>query len=174
MDKTLILGLGNTMLTDDGVGIRVVRALKARTLPPGVISAVAAVGGLRLLEMIAGYERLILVDAVLTPGKRPGEIALLKAGDLPASLHAGSAHDLSFAAALALGRELGIQIPEDRQIHIVAIRVADVKTLSEHMTPAVEASVPEAVEAVRGVLRNNDAGNRIISGKRQIEKGHLT
>jgi hydrogenase maturation protease len=155
MEKTLILGLGNPILTDDGVGVRVGRALSGRALPPEVFFAEAGVGGLRLLETIAGYERVILVDAILTPGGRPGEINLLQPRDLRISLHSGSAHDLSFAAALALGRELGMKIPEDQNIKIVAIQVEDVQTLGEKMTPAVEASVPLAVKAVLDALRDN-------------------
>jgi hydrogenase maturation protease len=155
MKKTLILGLGNPILTDDGVGIRVVRALSGRALPPEVFSAEAGVGGLRLLEAIAGYERVILVDAILTPGARPGEICVLQPGDLPTSLHSGSAHDLSFTAALELGREIGMSIPEEWNIKIVAVRVEDVQTLGEEMTPEVEASVPQAVETVLEVLREN-------------------
>ncbi len=155
MRKTLILGLGNPILTDDGVGIRVVYALRERILPSGAFLAEAGIGGLRLLETIAGYERVILVDAILTPGGRPGEIRLLRPRDLRTSLHSGSAHDLSFTAALELGRELGMDIPEDSHIKIVAIQVEDVQTLGEEMTPAVEASVPRAVEAVLRVLRDN-------------------
>jgi hydrogenase maturation protease len=151
--KTLILGLGNPILTDDGVGIRVVHALRARTLPAGVFFAEAGVGGLRLLETIAGYERVILVDAILNPEGRPGEICLLGPQDLRTSLHSGSAHDLSFSDALELGRELGMDIPEDPHIKIVAIQVEDVQTLGEEMTSAVEASITGAVEAVLEVLR---------------------
>ena len=147
------MGLGNPILTDDGVGIHVVRALRARTLPPGVFFAEAGIGGLRLLEEIAGYERVILVDAILTPGGRPGEISLLEPRDLRTSLHSGSAHDLSFTAALELGRELGMDIPEDPHIKIVAIQAEDVQTLGEKMTPAVEASILGAVDAVLDVLK---------------------
>lgn len=155
MKKTLILGLGNPILTDDGVGIHVVRALRARTLPPGVLFAEAGIGGLRVLEEIAGYERVILVDAILTPGGRPGEITLLEPRDLRTSLHSGSAHDLSFTIALELGRGLGMEIPEDAHIKVVAIQAEDVQTLGEKMTPAVEASIPRALEAVLEVLRDN-------------------
>ena len=153
MKKTLILGLGNPILTDDGVGIGVGRALRARTLPPEVFFAEAGVGGLRLLEIIAGYERVILVDAILTLEGHPGEIFLLEPQDLRTSLHSGSAHDLSFSDALNLGRELGMDIPEDAHIKIVAIQAEDVQTLGEKMTPAVEASILGAVEAVLGVLK---------------------
>jgi len=152
MKRTLILGLGNPILTDDGVGLRVGRALSRRALPPEVSIAEAGVGGLRLLEMIAGYERVILVDAILSPGGRAGEISLLQPGDLQSSLHSGSAHDLSLTASLALGRELGMKIPEDREIIIVAIQAEDVQTLREEMTPAVEAAIPRAMETVLGIL----------------------
>jgi len=157
MKKTLILGMGNPILTDDGVGIHVVRALRARTLPPGVLFAEAGIGGLRLLEEIAGYERVILVDAILTPGGQTGEICLLQPRDLRMSLHSGSAHDLSFTAALELGRELGMDIPEDPHIKIVAIQVEDVQTLGEKMTPAVEASISGAVEAVMKIVKEEES-----------------
>jgi hydrogenase maturation protease len=155
MKRTLILGLGNPILTDDGIGIRAVRALGGRNFPPEVSFAEAGIGGLRLLEMVTGYERLIVVDAILTPGGKAGEIKLLLPGDLQSSLHSGSAHDLSFTAALALGRELGMKIPEDRDIKIVAIQAEDVQTLGEKMTPAVEAAIPSAVETILGILGNN-------------------
>jgi hydrogenase maturation protease len=155
MKKTLVLGMGNPILTDDGVGIHVVRALRAQTLPPGVFFAEAGIGGLRLLEEIAGYERVVLVDAILAPGGRPGEINLLEPRDLRTSLHSGSAHDLSFTTALKLGRELGMDIPEDAHIKVVAIQAEDVQTLGEKMTPAVEASIPRAVEAVLEILSND-------------------
>ncbi len=153
MKKTLILGLGNPILTDDGVGIQVVRALGKHCLPAEVFFAEAGVGGLRLLETIAGYERVILVDATLAPDGRPGEISLLHPGDLRESLHSGSSHDLSFSAALALGRDLGMDLPKDPQIKIVAIQVEDVQTLGEKMTPAVEASIPCAAEMVLEILK---------------------
>ena len=153
MKKTLILGLGNPILSDDGVGIWVARALRGRALPPSVFFAEASIGGLRLLEIIAGYERVILVDAICSPQGFPGEISLLQPQDLKTSLHSGSAHDLSLSGALKLGRELGMDIPPDLNIKIVAICVEEVQTLGEKMTPAVEASVPQAVEAVLEILK---------------------
>jgi hydrogenase maturation protease len=153
MKKTLILGLGNPILTDDGVGIRVVRALTGRTLPPGVFCGEASVGGLRLLEIIAGYEQLILIDAICVPEVFPGEICLLQPQDLRTTRHSGSTHDLSFSGALNLGRELGMDIPQDAKIKIVGIYVEDVQTLGEKMTAAVEAAIPRAVEAVLEILK---------------------
>jgi hydrogenase maturation protease len=154
MKKTLVLGLGNPILTDDGIGIHVVRALTAQPLPSGVVLTEAGVGGLRLLETISGYRQVILVDAIQTPDGQPGEIYHLHPQDLITSRHSGSTHDLSFSGALQLGRKMGMDIPEDVAIKIIAIQVEDVQTLGEKLTPAVEAAIPRAVEAVIAALEN--------------------
>jgi hydrogenase maturation protease len=146
--KTLILGLGNPILTDDGVGIHVVRAVAARCQVDGVALAEASVGGLRLLDAIADYERVVMVDAIQTRDGKTGDIYCLHPNGLRASLHSGSTHDLSLAGALALGRGMGMTLPDDEAIVIIAIEVEDVLTFGEVCTPAVAAAIPRAVEAV--------------------------
>jgi hydrogenase maturation protease len=146
--KTLVLGLGNSILTDDGVGIHVVRAVAARWSGAGVEFQEASVGGLRLLEVIAGTDRLILVDAIQTPGGVPGSICRLTTHDLRSSLHAGSTHDLSFQNALVWGRRMGVALPPDDAITVIAVEAEDVLTFGEALTPAVAAALPVAVEAV--------------------------
>lgn len=152
--KTLVLGLGNPILTDDGVGIHVVRQAAAACHRPDVTFAEAAVGGLRLLELIAGYDRLILVDAIRTPDGRPGQIYRLGLGDLRASRHAGSTHDLSFQEAIAWGRRLGLALPADEAISIIAIEAEDVLSFGEALTPAVAAAMPAAVKELLEELTN--------------------
>jgi hydrogenase maturation protease len=150
--KTLVLGLGNPLLTDDGIGIHIVREVAAHHLPHDVTCAEASVGGLRLLEVIAGYERVIIVDAIQTSAGKPGTIYRLRPDYLQASLHAGSSHDLLLPGALTLGRSLGMMLPDDEAIVIVAIEVEDVLTFSEECTPAAAAAIPRAVEAVLAEL----------------------
>jgi hydrogenase maturation protease len=150
--KILVLGLGNPILTDDGVGVHVVRELVAHSLPDNVTCTEASIGGLRLLEVIAGYERVILVDAIQTSDGNPGDIHRLRADDLRASLHAGSTHDLSLPGALRLGRNMGMALPEDKSIVIIAVEVEDVLTFDEKCTPAVAAAIPRAAEAVLAEL----------------------
>ena len=147
--NTLVLGLGNPILTDDGVGIHVVRAAAAYYTPAnGVTFAEASVGGLRLLDALAGYERVILVDAIQTQGGQPGDVYRLAASDLPASLHSGSTHDLSLPAALDLGRRLGMALPTDDALILVAVEVEDVLTFGETCTPAVAEAIPHVVQLV--------------------------
>jgi hydrogenase maturation protease len=151
--RTLVLGLGNPILADDGVGIHVVRAAAAQYAPAdGVTFAEASVGGLRLLDALAGYERVILVDAIQTSGGQPGDVYQLAASDLPASLHSGSTHDLSLPGALDLGRRLGVKLPGNGEILILAVEVKDVLTFSDSCTQAVARAIPRAMEAVRAQL----------------------
>lgn len=153
--KTLIVGLGNPILTDDGVGIYVARAVEAACQAAqrdDVTFAEASVGGLRLLDHLAGYERVILVDAIQTRDGKPGDIYRLHPNDLRISLHSGSTHDLSLPGALALGRGMGMVLPDDEALVIIAIEVEDVLTFGERCTPVVTAAIPHAVEAVLAEL----------------------
>jgi len=145
--RTLILGLGNPILRDDGIGIHVARALK-RLLADreDVTVAEASLGGLRLLDVLAGYDRAILVDAIKTAGGKPGTVYRLSGEQFQGCLHVSSSHDVDLGTALATGRRLGIGLP--REIRIVAIEVENVVNFGEEMTPAVAAAVPRAVQAV--------------------------
>jgi hydrogenase maturation protease len=151
-----VLGLGNPILTDDGVGIYVVRAVQARmvhmTPRPNIEFAEAGVGGFRLLEVLTGYDRVLLVDAIVTETSRPGSVHRLKVDDLRASLHSGSTHDLTLADALVLGRRLGLKLPDDDQITIVAVEAADVLTFGESCTPEVAAEIPAIAQMVAGEI----------------------
>ena len=153
--KTLILGLGNPILTDDGVGIHVVRAVAAHVRQADLVIAEASVGGLRLLDTLTGHERVILVDAIQTPDGRAGQVYLLHPNDLRASLHSGSTHDLSLPGALALGHQLGLVLPTDEAVTIVAVEVEDVLTFGESCTPAVAAAIPRVVEMVMACIHND-------------------
>jgi hydrogenase maturation protease len=139
--------MGNTILCDDGVGIYVVEEAAKRYQRDDVDFVDASVGGMRLLDVIAGYDRIIMVDAIKTADGSPGEIRRLRPGDLP-TLHSGSTHDLSLMGALALGRGMGMQLPDDEDFVIIAVEVEEVWTFGEECTLAVTEAIPRAVGAV--------------------------
>jgi hydrogenase maturation protease len=149
--KTLVLGMGNTILCDDGVGVYAVQEAARRCQRDGVVFADASVGGMRLLDIIAGYDRIVLVDAIRTADGQPGDVYRLHPGDLP-TLHSGSTHDLSLTGALALGRGMGMQLPADENFVIVAVEVEEVWTFGEECTPAVAEAIPRAVEVILAEL----------------------
>jgi hydrogenase maturation protease len=148
--KTLVLGLGNPILTDDGVGVRVAEAVRA-ALPPDTPVEVCevSVGGLRLMERMLGYERVILVDALQPGDGLPGTVRRLTYDELSVMSpiqHASNAHDTSLVTALETASRLGMPIP--REIIIYGIAVQDVLNFSDQLTPAVAAAIPVVAAAV--------------------------
>jgi hydrogenase maturation protease len=143
--------MGNTILCDDGVGIYVVQEAAKHCQRDDVDFSDASVGGMRLLDVIAGYDRIIMVDAIKTADGRPGDIYHLCPGDLP-TLHSGSTHDLSLIGALALGRGMGMKLPADEDFVIIAVEAEEVWTFGEECTLAVAEAIPRAVEVVLAEL----------------------
>jgi len=148
--RTLVLGLGNPILTDDGVGVLVARAV-ADALPPGAGIEVSevSIGGLRLMERMIGYERVILVDALVTGACAPGTVRRMDLDELRAvsvTQHSASAHDATLVTALDTGRRLGLSLPSD--LVIFGIEVQNTIDFSERPTGPVAAAVPRATAAV--------------------------
>lgn len=154
--KTLVLGLGNPILTDDGVGVRVAEAVRA-ALPadsPIEVSEVS-VGGLSLMERMMGYERVILIDAFQHGDLKPGRFQRLTLADLRAispTQHSASAHDTSLVTAWETGKRMGFPLPEE--ITIYAIEVENIIDFSEEPTPAVARTIPLVTAAVLAELRS--------------------
>ncbi len=124
--KTLVIGLGNPILTDDGVGVLVARAVERflAMQPASQVDVVeASVGGLRLMELMAGYERVILIDAVVGSGAPPGAIQRWTLDDLCSVAppqHLASTHDATLPTALEAGRRLGMSLPGNVVIYAIA------------------------------------------------------
>ena len=144
--KTLILGLGNPILSDDGAGLRVAGELKAKLDQREVAIMETSMAGLSLLDLLAGYDRAIIIDAIQTTRGVPGRIYRLDPETLDFTRHVGSPHELNFATALELGNRLGLALP--REIVIFAIEVADASTFSEECTPEVRRAIPVCVEMI--------------------------
>ena len=158
--RVIVVGLGNPVLGDDGVGWRIadeVEAVLAATrasggpVPPVEVERLG-VGGLRLMEFLDGFDEAILVDAAEFPGRPLGEVRSCALDDIEsyAAGHLDSAHDTSLVTALALGRQLGARLPT--RIQTVTVQIHSSDEFSEHLTPAVEAAVPAAAAAVVALL----------------------
>ncbi len=148
---TLILGLGNPLVTDDSVGLRVAAELKKRLAGRLDVEVDEDYwGGLRLMERMVGYDRAIVIDAIQT-GAPPGTLHRLSPGSIPTQRSA-SAHDVNLTTALALGRQAGLRLPSDQAILLVAVEVEDILTFGDQCTPAVQAAIAPAVEAVMEAL----------------------
>lgn len=149
--KTIIAGLGNPILSDDGVGIRVVQAVRRQIGEGDVAFLEASLGGLRLAEQLVGYDRVILIDAIQTRGGAPGAVYRLTLDDMP-SYNADGAHDASLKTALQLIRQQGGHVPADQAVAVVAVEALNLLDFGETLTPQVEAAIPAAVQAVLEIL----------------------
>lgn len=159
--STVIVGLGNPVLADDGVGLRIARELRRRLEGrSGVATVELYAGGMWLTEAMAGHDRAILIDAIAGSGVA-GAVYRLGLGDLRHTRIANSSHDASLPVALELGRAAGLRLPDEVQIW--AVEAADVEAFSERLTPAVERAVLQVVE---GVLRDLDERGIVQPGRK--------
>ena len=151
--RTLVIGLGNPYLTDDGVGVRVAHAVHAK-LPPDANVDVRelSLGGLRLVEAMFGYDRVVIADAFVRPDVPPGHLVRVCLEDIEDSfpIHSFSPHDASLITAMKAGRAAGFPVPDD--LVIIGIGVSTVYDFGEELTPEVERAVPDAVDAVLAEL----------------------
>ena len=145
--RTLIVGLGNPLLTDDAVGLRAAAALRECIPPEAGVDVIEDYrGGLRLMECMIGYDRVVIIDALLIDAP-PGSLHFLSVHDIPTQRSA-SAHDVNLPTALDFGRRAGARLPSDEDILLIGVAAGNVETFDEVMSPAVEAAVDEVVSAV--------------------------
>ncbi len=155
--QTIIIGLGNPILSDDGVGVKVAYAVEnilGDQIPENVTITEASVGGLRLMELLEGYDRAIIIDAIQTKNGHPiGSIFIMDLTDLreiSPTQHSASAHDTSLVTALDAGKEMGMKLPEE--VIIFAVEVDNILDFNEQSTPAVTAAIPKVTQMVLEIL----------------------
>ena len=132
--NTLILGIGNPILTDDGVGIKIARKIKEGNPELEVIETSEA--GIALLDLIAGYDKLVIIDSVKTGQEKPGKAYKLRLEDLKPTVDSASSHGVDIATAFELGRGLGYRMP--KYISLYAVEIKDNTTFGEDCTEEVE------------------------------------
>ena len=158
--KTLVIGLGNPILGDDGVGWKVVEKISDQLSVISDQSSIeldcVSLGGLSLMERMIGFQRAILVDSMETGQSPAGSVRVYKLEELPnpSAGHSASAHDTSLITALDTAKAMGLPIPES--VEIVAIEAKNVYDFSEELSPAVAEAVPLAVQAVINLLNKEE------------------
>lgn len=152
MVKTLLLGMGNPILRDDAVGVRLATDIGRRLGPIEGLHTVAecSVGGLELLPIIAGYGRVVVFDSIKTKDPKPGAWHSFTAADLRPTMHLANVHDTNFATALELGRRVGLELPPPEAIQVFAVEILDNLTFDERMTPALEDAYGGCADAIFG------------------------
>jgi hydrogenase maturation protease len=158
---TIIIGIGNPVLTDDSVGLKIADCLRDRLRGrSGVAVAQLYCGGISLMEAMAGHDRAIIIDAMTGGGGQPGTVYTFGPAGLFQSRNTWSSHDASLPVAMELGGAVGLRLPAD--VRIWAVEAKDVSTFSERLTPDVQRAVPLVVE---DVVRDLDSGALCLSGR---------
>jgi hydrogenase maturation protease len=135
--KTLILGFGNPILSDDGVGIRIAQKIKEENPYLEVIETSEA--GIALIDHVDGYDKLVIIDSIKTEGKS-GELYKLELEDLKPSMYVFSTHGIDIATAFKLGESLGYHMP--KYISLYAVEIRDNITFGEQCTEEIEKRIP--------------------------------
>jgi hydrogenase maturation protease len=152
--ELLILGVGNPLLSDDGVGIHVVRALQKKySNTPGIELDELDTGGLSLAERFIGYKKVVMIDALALEGGKPGQVHRLTIDDFMVTKRQFCAHDCNLATAYnVLKDELGEENLPDEVI-IIGIEIEDFDSFSEDLSAKVTKAVPKAIKLVEKELK---------------------
>ena len=145
--RTIILGVGNPICGDDGVGLHVVQQMRKHVDDPDVTMEETLTSGLPLVERLAGYDRAIIIDSIRDCNAEAGGVRRLTA-DAFASTMDLHPHGIDFGTALSYLKKISDEVPE---IVVIGIVIGKCE-LAEQLSPAVAAAVPRAVEMVFGEL----------------------
>jgi hydrogenase maturation protease len=148
--KRLVLGIGNPILGDDGVGFHVVEALQADPPHGDITFECVDASGFALLDHVVDFDRVIIVDAIMTVGGKIGSVYRLGLDNFRPSKHTISPHDTDLPTALQLGATMKLKIPQ--KIDIVAVEIPPVYEFSQDLSAEVEGAVQKAAELVRQIL----------------------
>lgn len=151
--KTLVLGIGSPIISDDAVGLRVANEIASMDIE-GVEVQEHSTSGLDLIEIMFDYDRAIIVDSIVTGEREPGSTMVLRPEDFAEAVEITGPHEVNMATAIEWGNRLEPgRMP--KEIYFVAVEVVDVQTLSEEITPRVQEALPDIVDTVVGLINSD-------------------
>ncbi len=156
--RILALGLGNDLYGDDGVGLHAVRLLRnmwvAGARPAGALNEVDFIecpfSGAALLDVIQGYDALMIIDTIIKNEPVTGRIRFLERADVR-DVPGPSPHYVSIPQVLAMGEQLGLKMP--LAVKIIAVEAKNLFRLGEELSDEMKARLPEILDAASCVLR---------------------
>lgn len=155
--KTLVLGLGNELYGDDGAGLHVIRrinqdhSLQKKLTPDGeeLVFEECSLTGVALLDVIHGYDRLIIVDTLKKPDPETGRVQILDQKNLR-HIPGPSPHYISIPQTIELGEKIGLPMPQE--IKIVAVEAKNLYRLGEGLTKEMVRALPRIIQTLKKVL----------------------
>jgi len=146
--KTLVLGIGNSILGDDGIGVHVVLELAQKIRDENIDFRDISADGLNLLDTIMGYDKLIVIDAILRDSEEVGEIYRFKLEDFGTPLSSNiSPHHGSLSTIIEFGKKL-FPNKMPKEVVVFAVGTQEVATVTEEMTAKVMEAIPKVTKLV--------------------------
>jgi hydrogenase maturation protease len=148
--RTIVIGVGNPILSNDGFGLHVAKELQQKIADPDVVVETAFTGGFNLVDMMCGFDRAILIDTVHLKNAKNGEVKRFTIADLPLA-HSSNPHEVSFPEALRLAKTLReTRLPSE--IIIVGMVSHITPAFGEQMSKEFAPNVSTAVHMVLSEL----------------------
>jgi hydrogenase maturation protease len=157
--KILVLGIGNEILKDDGIGPKLVKKLQNFLPSPNLAYATSMVGGMETIEIMKGYKKAIIVDGIITGENLPGTVYYMKYPLNRNTLHLSNAHDISFDMSVKMARELDVPFPDS--ICIIAIEVLEDREFGESLTEVLQEKYSEIFNSVAQTIQESIAQNNM-------------
>jgi hydrogenase maturation protease len=146
----LILGMGNDILMDDGVGIKITKVLEKKFPYPNIVYDTLSLGGLEIIEYIKDFKTVIIIDAMKTLNGIPGTVYQFAPEDFKETTHLSNVHDVSFLTALKLAKKLDIEITKD--IRIIAVEIIEDMVFSDDFTPQIQEKYTQILEEITSIV----------------------
>ncbi|HPQ43022.1 MAG TPA: hydrogenase maturation protease [Syntrophales bacterium] len=142
--KTLILGMGNPILSNDGVGLSIAKMLEGKIPHADVASSTMI--GLSLFDLIIGYDILFIVDAMTTHDSGIGKLKKISECDRQGTLHLFSSHGMDIFELMELGSLCGFKVP--RLAAVYGIEIGDEVAFGGTLSPALTKQLPGIIESI--------------------------
>lgn len=152
--RPLVLGIGNLLMGDEGVGVHVVRALAPEDLPADVTVVDGGTGGFHLLSCFSDYDPVVMIDATLD-GRSPGTVSLTEpryAADFPRTL---TAHDIGLRDLI----EAAVLVGSLPTVALITVSIAEMQPMETTLSAPVAAAIPGVCALVKGLLRGDEASS---------------
>ncbi|OGC96260.1 MAG: hypothetical protein A2W25_03830 [candidate division Zixibacteria bacterium RBG_16_53_22] len=156
--RTIVLGLGNELLSDDAIGI-----LIARRIRPELNGSADVIesdqSGLSLLELLVGYDHAIIIDSISAGQDPPGTIIEMEPADL-GHVMAPSPHYTGLPEMISIARELKLEFPD--RVRIFAIKASDLETIGGEVSDQVFSSIEEVVRRIKELIQTWNLENLTV------------
>lgn len=149
-EKTIILGLGNVLLNDEGIGVRTAKIMEKMEWPEGVEVLDGGTGGFVLLSLFHIFKNMVIIDASLT-NDPVGTVKVTEpkfSKDFPKSL---SSHELGLKDMIESAHLLE-KIP---RIFLITISINPQQDMDMKLSPEIEEKIPKIISTVQSILKDS-------------------